>query len=116
LLIYGVFKFHQRFSLYLCASECVSLFNSPDISSVLLLYLRVLPNMPSVQGTLAVILPDEVNAKLTEVLPLMNHDIGQLVQDAEPIRAIFKQIQGQQEQQGQNSSMFPSSRDGLGLG
>jgi hypothetical protein len=29
------------------------------------------------------------------VLPLLNQDIGQLVQDAEVIRAIFKQIQGQ---------------------
>jgi chromosome segregation ATPase len=36
-----------------------------------------------------------VKAKLIEVLPLLNQDIGQLVQDAEPIRTIFKQIQGQ---------------------
>jgi hypothetical protein len=35
-----------------------------------------------------------VKAKLTEVLSLLNRDIGQLVQDAEPIRAIFKKIQG----------------------
>jgi archaellum component FlaC len=35
-----------------------------------------------------------VKAKLTEVLPLLNQDIDQLVQDAEPIRIIFKQIQG----------------------
>jgi hypothetical protein len=44
---------------------------------------------------LAVILPDEVKAKLIEVLPLLNQDVGQLVQDVEPIRAIFLQIQGQ---------------------
>jgi hypothetical protein len=44
---------------------------------------------------LAVILLDEVKAKLIKVLPLLNQDIGQLVQDAEPIRAISKQIQGQ---------------------
>jgi hypothetical protein len=37
---------------------------------------------------------DDVKAKLTEVLPLLNRDLGQLVQDDEPIRAIFKQIQG----------------------
>jgi archaellum component FlaC len=41
---------------------------------------------------LAVIFLDEVKAKLIEVLPLLNHDVGQLVQDAGPIRAIFKQI------------------------
>jgi hypothetical protein len=44
--------------------------------------------------TLAVILPDEVKSKLSEVLSLLNQDIGQLVQDVEPISAIFKQIQG----------------------
>lgn len=32
---------------------------------------------------------------LLEVLPLLNQDIHQLVHDAEPIRTIFKQIQGQ---------------------
>jgi hypothetical protein len=63
-------------------------------SSALLLFLQVLTNLPFVQGTLAVILPDEVKATLTEVLPLLNKDIGQLVQHVEPIRAIFKQIQG----------------------
>jgi hypothetical protein len=51
--------------------------------------------MLSVQGTLAIILPDEVKGKLIEVLPLLNQDVGQLIQDVEPIRAIFKQIQGQ---------------------
>jgi hypothetical protein len=40
-------------------------------------------------------LADEVKAKLVEVLPLLNQDVGQLVQDAEPIRTIFKQIQNQ---------------------
>jgi predicted nuclease with TOPRIM domain len=34
-------------------------------------------------------------AKLTEVLLLLNQDINHLVQYAEPIRTIFKQIQGQ---------------------
>jgi hypothetical protein len=43
---------------------------------------------------LEVILPDEVKSKLSEVLSLLNQDIGQLVQDVEPISAIFKQIQG----------------------
>jgi hypothetical protein len=42
-----------------------------------------------------VVLPDDVKAKLIKVLPLLNRDISQLVQDAEPIRTIFKQIQGQ---------------------
>jgi hypothetical protein len=55
-----------------------------------LLSLQVLTNLPSVQGTLAVILLDVVKDKLVEVLPLLNQDIGQLVQDVEPIRAIFK--------------------------
>jgi chromosome segregation ATPase len=36
-----------------------------------------------------------VKAKLIEVLPLLNQDVGQLVQDVELIRTIFKQIQGQ---------------------
>jgi uncharacterized membrane protein len=36
-----------------------------------------------------------VKAKLIEALPLLNQDIGQLVQDAEPIRTSFKQIQNQ---------------------
>jgi hypothetical protein len=44
---------------------------------------------------LSITLPDEVKAKLIEALPLLNQDIGQLVQDAEPIRTIFKQIQNQ---------------------
>jgi chromosome segregation ATPase len=36
-----------------------------------------------------------VKANLIEVLPLLSQDVGQLVQDAELIRAIFKQIRGQ---------------------
>jgi hypothetical protein len=51
--------------------------------------------LPSIHGTLVVILPDEVKVKLNEVLPLLNQDISQLVQDVEPIRAVFKKIQGQ---------------------
>jgi hypothetical protein len=51
--------------------------------------------LSSIHGTLVVILPDEVKVKLNEVLPLLNQDISQLVQDVEPIRAVFKKIQGQ---------------------
>jgi hypothetical protein len=47
--------------------------------------------LPSFQSTSAITLPDEVKVKLIEVLPLVNKDIGLL----EPIRTIFKQIQGQ---------------------
>jgi hypothetical protein len=36
------------------------------------------------------ILPDDVKAKLIEVLLLLNRDISQLVQDAEPITIIFQ--------------------------
>ncbi|KAG2565536.1 hypothetical protein PVAP13_7NG115951 [Panicum virgatum] len=39
-------------------------------------------------------LPDDARAKLRDMLPLLNQDIGQLVQDAEPIRDIFKTIRG----------------------
>jgi hypothetical protein len=46
-------------------------------------------------GHIAITLPDEVKAKLIDVLPLLNRDVDQLVQDVEPIKAIFKQIQGQ---------------------
>jgi chromosome segregation ATPase len=46
-------------------------------------------------GYIAITLPDEVKAKLIDVLPLLNRDVDQLVQDVEPIKAIFKQIQGQ---------------------
>jgi hypothetical protein len=60
------------------------------------LYLQV-PTTSSliIQSGLVTFLPDDVKAKLIEVLPLLNRDIDQLVQDAEPIRTIFKQIQGQ---------------------
>jgi hypothetical protein len=34
-----------------------------------------------------------VKAKLIEVLPLLNQDVVQLVQDVEPIRTIIKHIQ-----------------------
>jgi hypothetical protein len=36
-----------------------------------------------------------MKTKLIEVLPRLNQDVGQLVQDVEPIRTIFKQIQNQ---------------------
>ena len=40
-------------------------------------------------------LSDHVNAKLQEVLQFLNRDIGQLVQDAEPICVILKSFDGQ---------------------
>jgi microcystin-dependent protein len=60
------------------------------------LYLQV-PTTSSliIQSGLVTFLPDDVKAKLIEVLPLLNRDIDQLVQDVEPIKTIFKQIQGQ---------------------
>jgi chromosome segregation ATPase len=48
-----------------------------------------------VQGASTITLPDDVRAKLIEVLPLLNQDNNQLVLDAKPIRTIFKQIKGQ---------------------
>jgi hypothetical protein len=59
-----------------------------------MLLLHTLINLFSFQNTLAVTLPDEVKAKMIEVLPLLNQDIGLLVQNVELIRTIFKQIQG----------------------
>jgi hypothetical protein len=43
-----------------------------------------------VQNASASLLSNDVKAKLLEVLPLLNQDIYQLVQDAEPTRTIFK--------------------------
>jgi hypothetical protein len=60
-----------------------------------MLLLHTLINSFSFQVTLAITLSNEVKAKLIEILSLLNQDIGLLVQDAEPIRTIFKQIQGQ---------------------
>ena len=40
-------------------------------------------------------LPENVKVKLQEILQLLNQDISQLVQDAEPIRAILKSLKGQ---------------------
>jgi len=37
---------------------------------------------------------EETKAKLQEVLQLLNQDIGQLVQDAEPIRTILISLKG----------------------
>jgi hypothetical protein len=60
-----------------------------------LLSLQVPPTLPIVvQAVSTATLPDDVKAELMEVLPLMNQNISQLVQDAEPIRTIIKQIQG----------------------
>ncbi|KAM0849571.1 hypothetical protein ACQ4PT_053643 [Festuca glaucescens] len=39
-------------------------------------------------------LPDDVKARLRSMLPLLDHDIGQLVQGADQIRAIFREISG----------------------
>jgi chromosome segregation ATPase len=60
-----------------------------------MLLLHTLINSFSFQVTLAITLSNEVKAKLIEILSLLNQDIGLLVQDAEPIRTIFKKIQGQ---------------------
>ena len=43
----------------------------------------------------SVALPEDVKAKLQEILQLLNQDISQLVQDAEPIRALLKSLKGQ---------------------
>jgi hypothetical protein len=53
-------------------------------------FLHILINLFPFQGTLTIALSDEVKAKLVEILPPLNQDIGQLVQDVEPIRTIFK--------------------------
>jgi hypothetical protein len=66
-----------------------------DLFCLFTLYLQVPTTSSLTQGGLVTFLPDDVKAKMIEVLPLLNRDIGQLVQDAEPIRTIFKQIQGQ---------------------
>jgi hypothetical protein len=66
-----------------------------DLFCLFTLYLQVPTTSSLTQGGLVTFFPDDVKAKLIEVLPLLNRDIGQLVQDAEPIRTIFKQIQGQ---------------------
>ena len=39
-------------------------------------------------------LSEDIKAKLQEILQLLNQDIGQLVQDAEPIRIILKSLKG----------------------
>ena len=39
-------------------------------------------------------LSEEIKAKLQEILQLLNQDIGQLVQDGEPIRTILKSLKG----------------------
>jgi len=39
-------------------------------------------------------LSKEIKAKLQEILQLLNRDIGQLVQDAEPIRTILRSLKG----------------------
>jgi len=39
-------------------------------------------------------LSEETKAKIQEILQLLNQDIGQLVQDAEQIRAILKSLRG----------------------
>jgi vacuolar-type H+-ATPase subunit I/STV1 len=57
---------------------------------------QVPPILPLIgQAVSANLLPNNVKALLLKMLPLLNQDIGQLVQDVEPIRNIFKQIQSQ---------------------
>jgi len=41
----------------------------------------------------SVALPDEVRAKLQETLQFLNQDIGQLVKNAKPIRAIQEDLE-----------------------
>jgi hypothetical protein len=41
------------------------------------------------------VLPEGVRIKLQEILSFLNHNIGQLVRDAEPIRAVLKSLEGQ---------------------
>ena len=42
----------------------------------------------------SVVLLEDIKVKLQEILQLLNQDIGQLVQDAEPIRIILKSLKG----------------------
>ena len=39
-------------------------------------------------------LSDEIKAKLQETLKFLNQDIGQLVRNAQPIRAILEELEG----------------------
>ena len=41
------------------------------------------------------VLPEGVRIKLQEMLSFLNQNIGQLVRDAEPIRAVLKSLEGQ---------------------
>ena len=43
----------------------------------------------------SVALSDDVKAKLKETLQLLHQDIGQLVRNAKPIRAILENLEGQ---------------------
>ena len=43
----------------------------------------------------SLVIPEDVKAKLQAILSFLNQDIGQLVQDAEPIRVILKTLGGQ---------------------
>jgi hypothetical protein len=43
----------------------------------------------------SIVLSEDVRAKLQEILSFLSRDISHLVQDAEPIRAIFKTLEGQ---------------------
>ena len=42
----------------------------------------------------SVVLLEDIKVKLQDILQLLNQDIGQLVQDAEPIRIILKSLNG----------------------
>ena len=41
-----------------------------------------------------VVLSDEIRAKLQESLQFLNQDIGQLIKNAQPIRAILEELEG----------------------
>ena len=41
------------------------------------------------------VLPEGIRIKLREILSFLNQNIGQLVRDAEPIRAVLKSLEGQ---------------------
>ena len=42
----------------------------------------------------SVVLSDEFKAKLQESLQFLNQDIGQLIKNAQPIRAILEELEG----------------------
>ena len=45
-------------------------------------------------STDSIVLLDEIKAKLQESLQFLNQDIGQLIKNAQPIRAILEELEG----------------------